>query len=269
MLRKLFVFLVALPALAETSPYLIKTRGPLSRVSVESVDARRFEILDGYSAELTEEEVVRLRKDPRVEWIEPDAERTIQGISTATHPRAFEAIPPGVNQVSAPKLWPMSTGKNIRVAILDTGIDTWHTDLAANYAGGFDFVRNDTDPDDETEFALFSHGTHVAGTIAAANNGYGIIGVAPDVKIYVLKVFQKIGVARSSEIIRAIEWSIANQMNILNCSFGGRLPVKLEEEAYRRAAEANLLILSASGNGSTGAVTYPAAYDVVLGVGAV
>ena len=86
------------------------------------------------------------------------------------------------------------------MAIVDTGIDYTHPDLSSNYVGGYDFVNNDTDPMDD-----HNHGTHVAGTVAAKDNGAGVIGVAPNAMLYGIKVLSATGSGYWSDIIAGIQ----------------------------------------------------------------
>jgi minor extracellular protease Epr len=108
----------------------------------------------------------------------------------------------------------------------------------------------------------------MAGVIAASDNGFGLVGAAPGVSLYVLKIFPKSGGALTSNVIRAVEWAIAQKLDVVNCSFGGDTPSKLEEETYARARRANVLVIAAVGNDASW-VRYPAAYPSVVGVGAV
>ena len=96
-------------------------------------------------------------------------------------------------------------GTGIKVAILDTGIDYTHEDLAGNYIGGYDFVFNDNDPYDDN---YFGHGTHVAGIIAAEENGIGVIGVAPEAELFAVKVLDGAGFGTADWIIAGIEWAV-------------------------------------------------------------
>ena len=86
-----------------------------------------------------------------------------------------------------------NTGQGVKVGIIDTGIDYTHPELAAAYAGGYDFFNNDSDPFDDN-----GHGTHVAGIIAAQMNGQGVVGVAPGASLYAYKVLGADGSATTA-----------------------------------------------------------------------
>jgi subtilisin family serine protease len=154
------------------------------------------------------------------------------------------------------------------VGVIDTGIDLRHADLQKAYRGGWDFVHNDAIPEEEAEGEAMGHGTRMAGLIAAADNEIGVVGVAPAVSLYALKIFPKTGGALTSNVIRAIDWAIAHDLDILSCSFGGETPSRLEEEAYDRARRADIIVVAAVGNHS-GFVRHPAAYASVVAVGAI
>jgi subtilisin len=141
-------------------------------------------------ASLTDAEIDALRKNGNVAAVEEDAPCYALGdllIEGQPSPLA-ETVPAGVAQIKAPAAWDCSRGKAIKVAVVDTGIDGTHPDLAANYKGGSSFV-----PTESTPMDFNSHGTHCAGTIGAAINGAGVVGVAPAAYLYAVKVLDKTG----------------------------------------------------------------------------
>ena len=146
----------------------------------------RYRLVDAIAARLPVQAVNALRGNPRVRAIEPD------GRVFAIDAELDNSW--GVKRIGAGVVHSSLRGAGVRVAVLDTGIDYDHPDRAANYAGGFDFVNDDDDPFDDHH-----HGTHVAGTIAAQDNGSGVVGVAPDATIYALKVLGADGSGSSAE----------------------------------------------------------------------
>jgi subtilisin len=162
------------------------------------------------------------------------------------------------------------TGRGITVAILDTGMAYDHPDLAGTYIGGTNFVRDiynnivTTDPYDDN---FESHGTHLAGIIAAQDNGFGVVGVAPDAKILAVKVMDGAGFGDADWVIEGINWSVAHGANIINMSFTGQDSQALKD-ACDAARSAGVLLVAAAGNTYTGGwpVEYPAAYDSVIAV---
>lgn len=272
----LLVFWLALTVTEPKSRYLVETTG--AGVTIELPFASRdralrnfvkFRTVNGYAVDLTPSEVETLRRAPHVRSIEPDARRYPTGRTPTLQsiPYRPQVIPYGVHSVNAPSVWPVTRGEGIRVAVIDTGIDAAHEDLAANYKGGYDFVHEDSEPNEEAQRSAFMHGTLMAGVLAAADNGVGLVGVAPRVDLYALKI---VGVefAQSSDVIEALEWSIANRMQVLSCSYGGPTKVGLEEAVYRRVKEAGIVIVSSAGNESHQGLIFPGAYDSVLSIGA-
>ena len=160
-------------------------------------------------------------------------------------------------------------GTGIRVAVIDSGVDYNHIDLEANITGGYDFADEDDDPMD-----FHSHGTHVAGTIAALRNGIGVVGVAPEVEIYALKVFSDHGSsANYDDIVAAIQWSVDNGIQKTNNSYGSLSnPGTLVQSAFDNAYAAGVLHVAAAGNetegNQTNNVAYPAKFASVIAVSA-
>lgn len=271
-----------MPAFGAEQPlrqrYLVATRQPSSELALalsRGVAVKHFKSVNGFAAELTAEELERLRKSPEVLFIEPDLERRAIGFVpaqgganlSATATPSTQRTPYGIDMVQAPRVWPRSKGATIRVGVIDTGTTIDHPDLAANYRGGYDFAHNDDVPEDES-----GHGTHVTGTVAAADNELGVVGVAPEVEIYALKVLsgrEESGLI--SDVIRAIDWAIEHKLHIISLSLGSELPSILEEQAFQRAWDAGVLAVAAAGNGYGGGegLSYPAAYATVLSVGAI
>ena len=246
--------------------YLVATERPFREEKLGKRDYVRFAGVDGYAVELSEEEAEVLAATSGVRYVEPDVERFVSAIPSP-HLDVAQMTPWGVSSVNAPSVWFLTRGEGVRVGIIDTGIDLRHPDLQAAYRGGYDFVHNDSVPEEEAEGDGFGHGTRMAGIIAASDNGFGVVGAAPGVSLHVLKIFPRKGGALTSNVIRAVEWAIAQKLDVVNCSFGGETPSKLEEEAYARARRANVLVIAAVGNHGSW-VRYPAAYPSVVGVGA-
>ena len=156
------------------------------------------------------------------------------------------------------------TGKGVKVALADSGIDYNNPDLSTSYIGGYDFVNNDSDPLDD-----YGHGTAVAGTLAAALDGYGIVGVSPDVDLYSLKVLDNSGQGYVSALIDAIDWAEANNIKIFSMSLGSESGSTFLEEKLDEAYSNGMLFLAASGNEAGPPIFFPAKYDSVIAVGAV
>ncbi len=179
--------------------------------------------------------------------------------------------------------WDINTNaSNIIVAVIDTGIDYTHSDLAANIwrnsreipnngfdddgngyiddVFGYDFANNDSDPMDD-----HGHGTHVAGIIGAvANNGRGIAGVAWNVRLMAVKFLNANGTGTVADAVRAIDYAVQMGARIINASWGGAGYSSILGQAIKRAENAGVLFVTAAGNNGTNndqTPTYPASFS--------
>jgi subtilisin len=194
-----------------------------------------------------------------------------------------------LDAIKAPEVWSKGyTGQGIVVAVIDTGVDYKHSDLQGNIwvnpreiAGnnkdddgngfiddvhGWDFVDKNNDPMD-----LQGHGTHVAGTIAARNNGFGATGVAPNVKIMPVRVLDGSGSGSALDVAAGIRYAVDNGAQIINLSLGGSQNSPTQASAIRYATEKGVLVIAAAGNEKQLQPSYPAKYATHFGlaVGAV
>ncbi|MFC6040783.1 S8 family peptidase [Paenisporosarcina macmurdoensis] len=182
-------------------------------------------------------------------------------------------IPKGVEIIQAPEIWPETKGKGITVAVLDTGCDTDHPDLMDRIIGGYNFTKDDGG--DSLKFEDYNgHGTHVAGTIAATLNNSGVVGVAPEANLLILKVLGKNGSGQYAWIIKAIQYAIDQKVDIISMSLGGPNDVKALHDVIIEAVNQNILVVCAAGNDgdgkdSTDEFGYPGFYNEVISVGAV
>lgn len=232
----------------------------------------------------------RLSKLPGVAHVEADVKAHILAPSrctpwpvckdgTTTVPeQPSQILPWGVARIGAQQAWSVSRGAGVKVAVIDTGIDRDHPDLIGNLAGGVNFVKRSSGPSWKAPDATawddnHGHGTHVAGTIAAKDNTTGVVGVAPDARVYGVKVLASDGSGYVSDIISGIEWSVANNIDVINMSLGLSSHVQALQDAVDAAYRADVLIVAAAGNvgdgyGATNEVSYPAKYDSVIAVAA-
>ncbi|MFD1861914.1 S8 family peptidase [Planococcus chinensis] len=161
------------------------------------------------------------------------------------------------------------TGKGVRVAVLDTGVDTEHPDLvvkggictAEECAPGISYDDN------------FGHGTHVAGIISGKKNSSGIIGMAPNVELYAIKAMDREGIGTTAQVTEGVKWAIQNDIDILNLSISISVYDRPLELMLQEAYKQGMLIVSAAGNegGAAGedTITYPGKFPSVIAVGAV
>ena len=178
---------------------------------------------------------------------------------------ALQPIPWGVNRVDADNVWALTTANNIKVAIIDTGIDLDHPDLEANIKGGRNTIRTSRSADDDN-----GHGTHVAGTVAGVNNSIGVVGVGHQIDLYAVKALDRRGSGYVSDIIEGIQWSIDNNMNVINMSLGTSSNVTAFHDAVIAARNAGIVVVSAAGNSGPGdnTVIYPAKYPESIAISA-
>lgn len=211
-----------------------------------------YDVVSAVAAELPQKAIDALSKNPNIELIEPDGIAQITG----------ETVPWGINKVNAPETQALGfDGTGIKVAIIDTGVDYNHPDLAANYLGGYDYVNNDNDPMDD-----HSHGTHVAGTVLGIDNEIGVLGVAPNAGFYALKAADSTGYCSYSDIIASINWAVNNNADVITMSLGGSYSSTLKA-ACDNAYNNGVVVVGAAGN-TGGSVIYPAGYDSVIAVAA-
>ncbi len=178
----------------------------------------------------------------------------------------------GVDRIDADLAWPSSRGNASTVAVIDTGIDKDHPDLAANLIGGINFIKKGKNIDPDNWDDDNGHGTHVAGSIAAIDNDIGYIGVAPEAYVYGVKVLDRKGSGYLSDVIAGIDWAVNKGVDVINLSLGTDSDVTSFQEAVDSAYNAGVLVVAAAGNDGDSDpdsdVDYPAAYDSVIAVAA-
>lgn len=206
-----------------------------------------------------------------------------------------------LSRIGAPGAWGISTGnQDIVIAVLDTGVDLDHPDLADNLwknndelpdngkddddngfiddHAGWDFVQNDNNPEPqigELDHDAASHGTLVAGLIGAqSDNGIGYAGVMWDVRIMPIRILNEDGVGEEEATAQAIDYAVSNGADVINMSFAGSASGSRLRTAVRRAHDAGVVVVAALGNDAVNVddyPVYPACYhselqDWVLGV---
>jgi subtilisin family serine protease len=170
-----------------------------------------------------------------------------------------------LDNILAPQGWEVSTGSAaLTIAIIDSGIEATHPDLASKVVAGYDFIDNDTTPQDDN-----GHGTLVAGIAAASsNNGTGIAGVSWGARIMPLRVLDYAGNGSYANTAAAILWATDHGARVINLSLGGKNYSEVLEDAVNYALNQGVVVVAASGNSGANALLYPAAYAGVVGVGA-
>jgi subtilisin len=220
------------------------------------------------AARMSAKEAAALRKNPNVASVEEDGrmyalDDTARLLVEGQPVVQAETVPQGVAQIKARAAWQVGRGKGIKVAVLDTGIDYNHPDLSVNYRGGVSFV-----PDETSVLDRHGHGTHCAGTIGAALNGQGVVGVAPAAYLYAVKVLSAAGSGNWSLLIAGLDWCIANGIHIASMSLGAEEAPTAVQTMCDLAFSRGVLLVAAAGN-SGGPVGAPAKYGSVIAVSAI
>ena len=172
-----------------------------------------------------------------------------------------------LDQIGAPEVWNPSdgyngsTGQGVTVAVIDTGVDLDHPEFSGRIVAGYDFVDNDTIADDGN-----GHGTHVAGTIAAARDDLGITGVAYDANIMPIRVLDDDGYGSTADIIAGIRWAADNGADVINLSLGGGPFNQDEFDAIEYATNQGSVVIMASGNEGESVPSNPANYATYYGI---
>jgi subtilisin family serine protease len=206
-----------------------------------------------------------------------------------------QTIPWGVERVGAPTAWSITRGwvdlngdgdSEVEVAVFDTGVDVDHPDLAANIKWGVSVLNGRISSKYND---LNGHGTHVTGTITALDNSIGVVGVAPKVEVYMLRVLGASGMGSWSDLVIAIDLAIKgpdgvvdkdgdgkivgdpddDAPEVFSMSLGGSNPPEELHIAIQTAYNWGIVIVAAAGNEGAPSPSYPAAYPEVIAVGAI
>ncbi len=208
------------------------------------------------------EDVRSIMNNPHVRFIEEDVRRFALSIynDDAGDPTQTQLTPYAIYQSQADQLTLQSGQK---VCIIDSGLDQSNSDFDwANIAGD-----NDSGTGNWYEHGG-PHGTHVAGTVAAEDNGFGVIGMAPGVALHIIKVFNESGWGYSSDLAQAADLCAQAGANIITMSLGGGAANSTEENAFNAFTDNGGLVLSAAGNDGNNVRSFPAGYKSVMMIGA-
>ncbi len=195
--------------------------------------------LKGFAATIPAARLQAIRNDPRVLYVEQDQIL-----------RAFrQPVPPGIQRIGTPGIGPTDPYKvaspNVAVAIIDTGIQGNHPDLYV--AGGYNATGGSTGKWADGH----GHGTHVAGTVAAKDNDFGVVGVAPGTPLYAVKVLNNQGMGVNSWILAGVDWvtknAAAKKIKVANMSLGGGNNPTLNT-AITTSVKAGVTYVVAAGN---------------------
>lgn len=200
-------------------------------------------------------------EDADIDYIEPNY--VYHAVATPNDPSWSSSW--GVAGINAPSIWPFTQGEGVKVAVIDTGVDASHPDLAGRVLPGADLVNDDGDAGDD-----HGHGTHVAGTIAAlVNNGLDVGGVAPQAKIIPIKVLNASGQGYNADIANGVLEAADRGAKIINLSLGGTDNSETLRRAIADVQARGVVVIAAAGNDGVSTPFYPAANEGVIAVAAV
>jgi serine protease len=276
---------LAVVVLASTTPAYTSNESGMARVWVEFKPGTKasveraltgagaqfhytFEEFNAFAVSLPEAALTGIQRNPNVVLIEEDAKR---------YPSS-ETVPYGIDLVQASDVWDADkngvldtnapTGSGRTICIIDSGLFTEHEDLGIKVKGGYPLDSFNTDN--------CGHGTHVAGTIAAALNGLGVVGVTPagpgiGPDLYIVKVFgDDCSWTYSSDLANAANVCYdTGKANIISMSLGGGRSNRFEQRAFDSLYNKGVLSIASAGNAGNTTTSYPAGYDSVISVAAV
>ncbi|MBI4061332.1 MAG: S8 family peptidase [Elusimicrobia bacterium] len=228
-------------------------------------------------------EVKRVDPDPKINWLlmadargvdfaPPSASALLKGIEALKQRHSAEKFKPaapgkqetpwGIARVKAPAAWATSRGKGVKLVVIDTGIDMTHPELAGVIKGGWNSISTAATFNDDN-----GHGTHVSGTIAAKDDDKGVVGVAPQVDLYGVKVLDANGSGTFDDVIAGMLWAVENKMEVASMSLGANQGNQALADAVEAMRKAGVILIAAAGN-SGGSVGYPAAYPGAIAIAA-
>ncbi len=244
---------------------LLRNLGAVKIKSLKLINSQAVHLPPGAEKHLKRKsEILRIDEDLVITAV---ANKTKSKPKHPQHPpKVPEKLPWGIQRIYADLVWEVTTGSMIKVAILDTGIDLDHPDLWRNIKGEINTLRPRKSANDDN-----GHGTHLAGTVAAIDNDFGVIGVGPEIYLYAVKVLDKKGKGWLSDLIDALDWCIDNKMQVINMSFGSLEGNPSFHDAIIRAYQAGITMVASAGNNGedSGLIEYPAFYPETIAVSAV
>ena len=262
----------------EYQGFIYKLNDDVSARELKDMESGIADLDDGQSVrEITEDElycadsletVNEVVTSDMLDYIEPNYIRRLCAYSPTPNDTyysqqwALDAV--NINNVWKDNFWGSSS---VKVAVVDTGVNAKHPDLKNITAGiSYHYRRQSHESDDHN-----GHGTFISGIIGAENNnGIGISGLMPGVKIIPVRVFDEGGgLASVADVAKGVIYAADKGADVINMSYGDEYYSRTEEEAVKYALSKNALLIAAVGNESSKQALYPAAYNGVIGVGAV
>lgn len=246
----------------------LRTEGLQALEVVPYSDVLRVQVPPGQELETVNELLTR----GDIEFAEPNY--IAYALDTVPND-SFYSFQWGLPKIAAPAAWDITTGSNITVAVVDTGIDLSHPDFSCSgkLVNGKNFVNPQAAPDDGN-----GHGSHVAGIAGAcSNNSLGIAGLAWGAQLMPVKVLDDAGSGTYAAVSAGIRYAADSGVKIINLSLGGPADSSALKEAVQYAYDRGALVVAAAGNCAVGGFNcdgkinpdiYPAAYNTVMAVAA-
>ena len=180
-------------------------------------------------------------------------------------PSSAQMIGWEIKKLNIDRQWTYSEGRGVIVAVIDTGCDLEHIDIKNNLLKGINIIDKSKDPQDDN-----GHGSHVCGMIAAENNGLGMVGVSPKVKILPVKALDSKGNGSLRNVIEGIVWAADAGADFITMSLGTSQSTDQLEKAIQYASLKGSVVFAAAGNsGENTEILYPARYKNVISIGAI
>lgn len=305
MRRLLFVFLMSVMGIAnaQTNTLVLDFKDDVTPQQIQEFeskynvsthlnsiysDAEELRVTENLSPERQASLLKEMADDPLLERAEethiytiPEIDNSTEQIESFYDISSFPNDPQykfqwHMNAIRMPEAWKLATGKNVVVAVIDTGVAYEnYTDTKRNIkfqqaedlkdtcmVPGYDFVNDSTHANDD-----HAHGTHVAGTIAqSTHNGVGVTGIAYQSCIMPIKVLSAQGGGTVADIADGIRFAADNGAKVINMSLGGPFPSGVMKDACDYARSKGVVIVAAAGNDGRGRIGYPAAYEGVIAV---
>ena len=270
-----FVLAIAASAAAQDGRYIVKFRegrGPAGHAALRAAGAEvvlPLEPQNAAAARIPEAALNGLSRNPNIEYIEVDVIREPYALWSNSTVNG-QTTPYGIKMVQGDKVVSNRPG-DVKLCIIDSGYSQQHSDLkdAVTFTstGGTGTWNKDS----------CGHGTHVAGTIAAADNTLGVIGVNPGASLHIVKVFGNDSLVEdgacnwtySSALTAALNSCVNAGAKVVSMSLGGGARSRTEENAFNSANTNGVLSIAAAGNAGNGSTSYPAGYASVMSVAAV
>lgn len=246
---------------------ILRDSGGRTRRTVRGVDVQVVSVSRGTEKSRLEQ----LRRNPLVEYAELNG--IYSAVAMPNDPRVGEQWQyentgqtggTADADIDAFAAWDVTQGSaNVAVAIVDTGIDSSHADLAGKVVKSVNFTSSSTAED------RYGHGTHVAGIVAATTgNGLGVAGTCPTCVLYNVKVLGDDGNGSWADIAAGINWALDNGAKVINLSLGGTSGSYAVQSSINNAWSRGVVIVAASGNSNTSRAFYPAYYSNIIAVAA-